>query len=61
MLFATASAVSSARLTDKYRPATIDSFLGLDKAKRICANLNEYNVPIVPRCGHVGASGHHVA
>lgn len=39
MLFPATSAASSARLTDKYRPSTIDGFLGLDKAKRICANL----------------------
>lgn len=46
---------SPALLTEKYRPATIEAFLGLDKAKRLCTKLarNPYESAWV----FVGASG----
>jgi hypothetical protein len=27
------------RFTDKYRPSSIQDFIGLDKAKRVCSKL----------------------
>lgn len=42
-------------LTEKYRPASINEFVGLDKAKRICARLasNPFDTALL----FVGASG----
>ena len=47
--------VSPARFTDTYRPHTIDGFLGLDKAKRLCSKLiaNPFDTALL----FVGASG----
>ena len=43
------------RLTDKYQPATIQDFIGLDKAKKVCARLARE--PFDSAWLFVGASG----
>lgn len=53
-LFALPS-ISPSLLTEKYRPQTIDGFLGLDKAKRLCSKL-AHN-PYASAWVFVGASG----
>jgi replication-associated recombination protein RarA len=42
-------------LTDKYRPTNVSGFIGLDKAKRVCANL--VSNPFESYFIFVGASG----
>lgn len=39
MLFSAPTPTPSALLTERYRPHTVDGFIGLDKPKRICRNL----------------------